>query len=135
MCIVNLQDPSTLIRMQFSYFNFVQKISPLPGLPLCRHRLHRFAHERILVQHAVEVVDAQREQITVGFRAHAGHAPRIGQQTDLAKVGAVRQRGGHLAVRHHYVHHALLDEVHLGSDCSLFDDDVTCVHTTNAVNE
>jgi hypothetical protein len=51
----------------------------------------------------------QGEEVAVGLCAHAGYAPRVCQQTDLAEVGAVAERGGHLTVAHHNVHNALLN--------------------------
>ena len=48
-----------------------------------------------------------------------GYPPSVGQQADFSEVGAVTERGGHVAVLHHDVHDALLYEVHLGADCSL----------------
>ncbi len=51
----------------------------------------------------------QGEEVAVGLCAHACYAPRVCQQTDLAEVGAVAERGGHLAVAHHNVHNALLN--------------------------
>lgn len=58
-------------------------------LPFSRHTLHRPSHQRVGLKYGVEVADRQREYVAVGFGAHAGYAPRIGQQTDLAKVGAI----------------------------------------------
>ena len=66
----------------------------------------------------------QREEVAVGLGAHASHPARVSEQADLAKVGAVAERGGHLPVAHHNVHDALLDEVHLGANGALLDDDV-----------
>jgi hypothetical protein len=57
----------------------------------------------------VEMSHGQREEVAVGLRAHAGYAPRVCQQADLAEVGAVAERGGHLTVAHHNVHNALLN--------------------------
>ena len=48
-----------------------------------------------------------------------GYPPSVGQQADFSEVGAVTERGGHVAVLHHDVHDALLYEVHLGADGSL----------------
>ena len=49
------------------------------------------------------------EHVAVGLCTHTGHPARVGEQTDLTKVGSVRQRGGNLAVVHDDVHDALLD--------------------------
>ena len=95
-------------------------------LPLCGHGLHGLPHERVDVEDGVEVVDAEREDVAVGLGAHARHPARVRQQADLAEVGAVGERGGHLAVAHDDVDDALLDEVHLGADRTLLDDDVAC---------
>ena len=65
------------------------------------------------------------KDIAVCFSAHAGHPARVGEEADLPEVGPVRQGRGHLTVLHDDVHYPLLDEVHLRTDRSLFDDNVT----------
>ena len=92
--------------------------------PLGGHALHGAPHQRVAVQHGVEVLHRQGEQVAVRLGAHAGHPAGVGQQTDLAEVGAVAERGGHLAVDGD-VHYPLLDKVHLVADGALLDDDVT----------
>ena len=51
--------------------------------PLRGDRLHRAPHDRVVLEHRVELVDGQREQRAVGFGAHRRHPPRVRQQTDL----------------------------------------------------
>ena len=72
------------------------------------------------------MVHAQAEDVAVRLGPHAGHAARVGQQADLPEVGAVREAGRDLAVTHHDVHDALLDEVHLRPDRALLDYYVAC---------
>lgn len=104
--------------------------SQLKGVPFGRNALQCAPHERVLVEHCVKVFDREREQVAVGLGPHARHSPGVGEQTDLAKVRAVAERSGHVAVVHHDVNDALLDEVHLGADRSLFDDDITYLKQT-----
>ena len=80
-----------------------------------------------LIQDCVEVIDGEREDVAVRLSADARDSPCVGQETDLAEVGSVREACGHLAVRHDNVDDALLDEVHLGANRALFDDDITWV--------
>lgn len=94
-------------------------------IPFGRHRLHRSPHEWVLVQHRVEVLHRQREEVAVGLRADWRYSPRVRQQTDLSEVGAVAETRGDLTVRHHDVHDALLNEVHLVPYRALLDNNIT----------
>lgn len=67
-------------------------------IPFCSYGLHRLTHQWVLVEHTVEVIDAQREEITVGLRPDTGHTPGIRQQANLAKVGSIRQGCSHLEI-------------------------------------
>lgn len=71
------------------------------------------------------MIDREAEEVAVGLGAHRGHPPRVRQQADLTEVRAVREGGRHLAVGHHDVDYALLDEVHLRADRALLDYYVT----------
>lgn len=73
-----------------------QRVPHPACIPFCGNGLHRLPHQWVLVQHTVEVVHAQREEITVRLRPDTGHPPGIRQQTYLAEVGAIRQGGSHL---------------------------------------
>ena len=79
---------------------------PRAYLPFRRDALHGAAHQGVGLQHGVEVLHRQREHVAVGLGAHARHAPRVGQQANLAEIGAVGQRGGHLPRTHHNIHNA-----------------------------
>lgn len=68
-------------------------------IPFCGNGLHRLTHQWILVQNTVEMIHAQREEITVRLRPDAGHSPGIRQQTNLAEIRAIRQGRGHLKFR------------------------------------
>ena len=59
------------------------------AIPFCSNALHGSAHERVSLEHSVEVSDRQREHVAVGLSAHARHATRVRQQTNLPKVGPV----------------------------------------------
>jgi len=71
------------------------------------------------------VIDGQGEDVAIRFGSDTGNSPGVSQETDLAEVGPVRQARGNLAVRHDDVDDALLDEVHLGADCTFLDNDIT----------
>jgi hypothetical protein len=101
------------------------KIIKMSNLPFSRDAFHGASHERVLVQHRVEVLHRQRKQIAISLGSHAGHASRVCQQADLAEVRAITERRRDLAVGHHDVNDALLDEEHLVADGSFFDDDIT----------
>ena len=98
-------------------------LRPIASSPFSGDSFHGPAHQGVHVEHFVEVVDGQREDVAVGLCADAGNPPGVGQQADLAEVGTVAQACRHLAVRDD-VHDALLYEVHLGADRALLDDDV-----------
>lgn len=72
------------------------------------------------------MIHREAEEVAVGLGAHRRHPPGIRQQADLAEVRTVGQGGRHLAVRHHDVDDALLDEVHLRADRTLLYYNVTC---------
>ena len=55
------------------------------------------------------MVHREAKHVAVSLGPHAGHPPGVREQADLAKVGAVRQRGGHLAAGHDNVDDALLE--------------------------
>ena len=74
------------------------------------------------------MLHGQGEEVAVRLGAHTGHPAGVRQQADLAEVGAVAERGGHLTVDGD-VHYPLLDEVHLVADGALLDDDVAWVGT------
>ena len=61
---------------------FADLVQPLGG-----HGLERSTHDRVVLQHGVELVDGQGEQTTVGLGADAGHPPSVRQQTDLCAQG------------------------------------------------
>jgi hypothetical protein len=103
----------------------ILSMNKMSDLPFSRDAFHGASHERVLVQHRVEVLHRQRKQIAISLGSHAGHASRVGQQADLAEVRAITERRRDLAVGHHDVDDALLDEEHLVADGSFFDDDIT----------
>ena len=60
--------------------------------PLRGDRLERASHDRVVLEHRVELVDGQREQAAVGLGAHARHAPSVRQQTDLCVQTSMHNR-------------------------------------------
>lgn len=78
----------------------VCELSTCPScIPFCGYGFHRLTHQRILVQNTVEMIHAQREEITVRLRPDTGHSPGVRQQTNLAEIRAIRQGRGHLKFR------------------------------------
>lgn len=50
---------------------------------LCGDALHSAPHDRVVVEHAVEVVAVERVQVAVGDRADGRHSLRVREQRDL----------------------------------------------------
>lgn len=54
-----------------------------PAQSVHSHALKRPPHQRMLLQHLVEIVHTQGVQATVGVSPHGGCASSLGEQADL----------------------------------------------------
>ena len=66
------------------------------------------------------------EEIAVRFGTDTCDSASIRQQTDFTEVRAIAETCSNLSIGHHNIDNAFLNKIHFGTDCTLFDDDVSC---------